>query len=308
MNNEGMLTRMRANPWMLSSIVLGVLLVGTFVFGGVGTIGDNGSISANVVVSEEDVGGKILEFLNSQVNEEVELSAINKKEDYYEVIVNYQGDLIPLYASLSGDYIFTDLVPTDGSDIAGQELGDPGQEAVGGQKVEVEIGDSPVKGDANAPVTIVEFSDYECPFCGRFYSDTLSQIDKEYIQTGKVKLVFKDFPLSFHPNAQLAAEAVRCVRDDLGDEGYYDMHDKLFENQNRLSRSDLEAFANELGVDISGCLDVGTHTDAVQSDFAYGASVGITGTPGFIINGIPVSGAQPFTVFEQIIEQELAVQ
>lgn len=96
----------------------------------------------------------------------------------------------------------------------------------------VDVGDAPFLGDANAPVVMIEFSDYECPFCGRFFSQTLPQVKSEYVDTGKVKFVYKDFPLtSIHFNAQAAAEAARCVRDQLGDDGYWNMHDAVFESQ-----------------------------------------------------------------------------
>ena len=104
-----------------------------------------------------------------------------------------------------------------------------GGTGTGGAVLDVEdlIDDDAFKGDANAPVTIIEWSDYECPFCGRFYRDTLGLIESAYIDTGKVKFVYRDFPLSFHPNAQKAAEAAECA----GEQGkYFDMHDLLFEN------------------------------------------------------------------------------
>src|SRR3989338_6499480 len=108
--------------------------------------------------------------------------------------------------------------------------------------------DDAILGDKNAEVTIIEFSDYQCPFCGRFWSDTLPSIKSEYIDSGKVKLVFRDFPLtSIHPLAQPSAEAVECVREKGGDEAYYKMHDKIFANQPSLSESNLKAWAKELG-------------------------------------------------------------
>lgn len=93
----------------------------------------------------------------------------------------------------------------------------------------VDVGDAPFLGNADAPVTMVEFSDYECPFCQRFFSSTLDSIKSTYIDTGQVRFVYKDFPLtSIHPRAQKAAEAARCVRDQLGDDGYWAMHDAMF--------------------------------------------------------------------------------
>lgn len=172
-------------------------------------------------------------------------------------------------------------------------------------RTQVSEDDDPVMGDANAPVTIIEFSDYQCPFCARFWSDTLPQIKKNYIDTGKVKLVYRDLPLSFHANAQSAAEAAECA-DDQGK--FWEMHDKLFANYNSLSVSSYKQWASELGLNsaqFDECLDSGKYTSEVQKDLQDGSAAGISGTPSFFINGIKVVGAQPYSVFEQIIEAEL---
>ncbi len=171
--------------------------------------------------------------------------------------------------------------------------------------METLIDDDSIKGDPDAPVTIVEFSDYECPFCARFYSQTYTQIDEQYIKTGKVKLVYRDFPLSFHQNAQKAAEAAECA----GEQGkYYEMHDLLFENGVSGGVAQYKQLASQIGLDtaeFNTCLDTGAMAGEVQKDFADGQRAGIQGTPGFIINGKIISGAQPFSVFQQIIEAEL---
>ncbi len=168
------------------------------------------------------------------------------------------------------------------------------------------IDDDAVKGDKNAPVTIVEFSDFECSFCARFYTQTLKQIEDEYIKTGKVKFVYRDFPLGFHANAQKAAEAAECA----GEQGeYYKMHDKLFDNGVKGGTDSFKQFAEDIGLDtakFNDCLDSGKMASEVQKDMKDGSAAGIRGTPGFIINGQLVSGAQPFSAFKQIIEAELA--
>ena len=168
------------------------------------------------------------------------------------------------------------------------------------------IDDDAIEGNANAPVTIIEWSDYECPFCARFYSQTLGQIRSQYIETGKAKLVFRDFPLNFHQNAQKAAEAAECA----GEQGkYYEMHDKLFEDGVDGGVSTFKNYAKNIGLDTSKfdeCLDSGAMASEVAKDMQAGQSAGITGTPGFIINGKLVVGAQPFENFKQIIEAELA--
>jgi len=167
-------------------------------------------------------------------------------------------------------------------------------------------GDDPMKGSADAPVTIIEYSDFQCPFCARFWSQTLPQLQEEYIDTGKVKLIYKDFPLSFHENAQKAAEAGECA-DDQG--MFWEYHDMIYENQNALSVSNLKSYAKDLGLDTSefnDCLDSEKYEDEVKEDFKEGQAAGVSGTPAFFINGKSLVGAQPFSEFKKVIDAELA--
>jgi protein-disulfide isomerase len=172
--------------------------------------------------------------------------------------------------------------------------------------VDVSIDDDYILGDKDAPVTIVEFSDYQCPFCGRFYQQTLPQLKSNYIDTGKVRLVFRDFPLSFHPEAEPAAIAANCA----GEQGkYYEFHDKVFENQATMSSGSYKQWAQELGLDLSEfdvCLKDPAQKAEVRKDFQDGGAAGVQGTPAFFVNGKLVSGAQPYQVFEQLIEAELS--
>jgi len=121
----------------------------------------------------------------------------------------------------------------------------------------IELGDNPFKGDKNAKVTLVEFSDFQWPFCARHVLETLPEIEKEYISTGKVKYVFLDFPLDFHKQAFKAAEAAHCA----GEQGkYWDMHDQIFANQKAMEPKDLSEYAKAIGIDVSKfqqCLDSG---------------------------------------------------
>ncbi len=173
-------------------------------------------------------------------------------------------------------------------------------------KVSADADDDPFLGNPDAPVVIIEFSDYECPFCGRFWSDTLPSLESEYIDTGKVKFVYRDFPLtSIHPMAMPAAEAAECVGEQGGDEAYFQMHDKIFANQQLLSVDNLKSWASELGYNIENCLDSGEMRDEVQNDLRDATAAGGRGTPYFIINDQPLSGAQPFSAFKQIIDSQL---
>ena len=174
--------------------------------------------------------------------------------------------------------------------------------------LEVDIENEPFKGDENAPVTIVEFSDYECPFCGRFYEQTLPYIQQDYIDTGKVKLVYKDFPLGFHQMAEPAAIAANCVYNELGNEAYFKMHDMMFENPQSLTQKNFDKWAMEIGVTqetYEACKTNPQSRAEVQEDLAEGSRLGVSGTPSFIINGELVVGAQPYSVIKEVIERKL---
>lgn len=170
---------------------------------------------------------------------------------------------------------------------------------------EVKVGSSVFKGEEDAPVTIVVFDDFECPFCKKFYEDAYQSIISEYVETGKVKYVYKHFPLSFHKNAQKASEASECARDQ---DKFWEMHDIIFENQDNIGVDALKSYAIDLGLDadkFNTCLDNGDKAQIVKDDLNYGSSVGVSGTPAFYINGVQVAGALPFENFKMIIDAEL---
>ena len=184
--------------------------------------------------------------------------------------------------------------------------------------VRTSLGDAPMLGRADAPVTLVEFSDYQCPFCQRFFATTLSALKKHYVNTGKVRYVFRDFPLDqMHPQARKAAEAAHCA----GEQGkYWEMHEVLFQNQRALAPPQLAEYARTVGVDGSKfdeCLSSGRHAARVERGLADGAAVGVQGTPTFVVGktkpgdfveSTPIRGAQPLEMFRRIIDQTLAEQ
>jgi protein-disulfide isomerase len=171
-------------------------------------------------------------------------------------------------------------------------------------QVSASADDDPRKGPADAPVEIIEFSDFQCPFCSRAVP-TIKQIEAEY--GDQVTIVYRDFPLtSIHPMAQPAAEAAECVRDQGGDEAFWVYHDTIFENQQALSQESLRTWASDQGYDIDECLTSGKFTSEVQKDTQDAQAAGGRGTPYFVINGKPLSGAQPFAAFKAAIDAELA--
>jgi protein-disulfide isomerase len=180
------------------------------------------------------------------------------------------------------------------------------------QTVQLDLGNRPFRGDKAAPVTLVEITDYQCPFCGRHARETLPQIEKEYVDTGKVKYYVVDLPLeAIHRNAFKAATAVRCANDQ---GKYWQMHDQLFANQQALSEWDLRA--TSVGLDTAkfdACMASGKYDGDVRKDIGLAQSAGISGTPGFYLATTEsgsskvktvkfVSGAQPFATFKAQID------
>jgi len=149
-----------------------------------------------------------------------------------------------------------------------------------------------IRGNKNAPVTIVEFSDYQCPYCANFHS-TMQEVMKAY--PTQVRWVFKQFPLSFHPYAQKAAEAAECASDQ---NKFWEYTDMIYANQASLSDAYLTTAATNLKLDVkkfSSCLSSGKYTAKVKADQTYGQSLGVQGTPGSFINGVTIPGAVPFS-------------
>lgn len=190
-----------------------------------------------------------------------------------------------------------------------------GQGAAPGRPVRASVAGAPMLGRPDAPVTLVEFSDYQCPFCQRFFATAFPVLKKEYVDTGRVRYVFRDFPLDqLHPQARKAAEAAHCA----GEHGrFWEMHDALFRNHRALAPSQLAEHAHAAGVDrtkLNECLVSGRYAARVAQGIADGAAIGVQGTPTFVvgrtmtgdvIQGTPIRGAQPLEMFRRIIDQTL---
>lgn len=186
------------------------------------------------------------------------------------------------------------------------------------KSVALGLGDGPFKGASDARVTLVEFTDYQCPFCARHHKETVPQILERYVKTGKLKYVVRDFPLeNIHPAAVKAAEAPHCA----GDGGkYWEMHERLFANPKSMAPTDLVTHAEALGLDsqaFKACLETGKYRPRVNQARADGERAGVRGTPAFFL-GITepnndqitavaaIRGAHPFAKFQEEIEKLLA--
>ena len=169
----------------------------------------------------------------------------------------------------------------------------------------VEIAGHPAKGPANAPIEMIEFSDFQCPFCQRA-NPTVEQVLKTY--GNKIHFVYRHYPLPNHPNARPAAEAAACA-DEQG--RFWQYHDELFKNPNRLANDDLKLHAVNSGLDeikFNACFDGRRFRAAVDKDIKEGSEAGVSGTPAFFINGRALEGAQPFEAFKRVIDEELAAK
>ena len=214
--------------------------------------------------------------------------------------------VIVLVAVMANKGISGNVVATNPTPSQGQQLP---------AKVSASVDDDPFMGGENAKVVVIEFSDYECPFCKRHNEQTLPSIKSEYLDSEKVKYVFRDFTPtlsnpSYHPNAVKAAIAAECVREVGGNSAYWEMHEAIFANQGSNSAENLKSLAQGLGYDIGSCLDSDKFKSEVEKDFADGQRYGIQGTPGFLIgsngNYRTLSGACPYSAFKQAIDAELA--
>ncbi len=172
-------------------------------------------------------------------------------------------------------------------------------------RLDVSSGNGPRRGLATAPVEIVEYSDFECPYCARG-ADTLNLVLDQY--GDQVSFVFRHYPLPFHEHAQMAAQAASCA----GDQGeFYAYHDLLFANTSALTEEDLNEYARKTGLNkksFATCLTSQKHAETVSLDLAAGQQLGVTGTPAFFINGRPLLGAQPLEAFVKVIDEELAAR
>lgn len=166
--------------------------------------------------------------------------------------------------------------------------------------------DDTILGNADAPVTVVIFGDYECPFCKKAYDTAEVQMRKEYVDTGKVKMVFRDYPLdNIHQNARPASEAAQCA---LPQGKFWEYHDALFDQQEKLGSIDYVKLAGDLGLDtvvFKSCFDNKTYAAEVEADREAGIAMGIEGTPATFINGELVPGAYPYATYKQAIDRAL---
>jgi protein-disulfide isomerase len=172
------------------------------------------------------------------------------------------------------------------------------------KRYDVPIGDDFIRGNTNAPITIIEFSDYECPYCKKWFLETWPQLLAYY--GDKIRFVYRDFPLyGLHANAPMAAEAANCAGEQ---NAYYPFHDKLLSGST-LSQDLYVKYATDLKLNLTqfnDCLSSRKTKAEVDADYAWATNLGIQSTPTFFINGLALIGAQPFDVFKQVIDKELA--
>jgi len=166
------------------------------------------------------------------------------------------------------------------------------------------LGNGPTLGTTVAPVTIVEFSDFQCSFCKKFWADTLPRLKETPIKKGQVRFVYRHFAILGKHSVQ-AAQGAECAREQ---GQFWEYHDTVFNNQDQLSDTILSTWAGEIGLDVKkfdDCLESGKYKEKVQADSNDAGSYGVSGTPSFFINGKLLVGAQPYEAFQQVIDAEL---
>lgn len=268
---------------------------------------------------------RVVKILSENVFNNLKIKEISMTDnDGSDLISKYDIQVVPAF------FLSKNSADADNFKDVEEALIDLGEyylmapQAIGGGKLLTppSVDDDAFLGEDDSPVTIVMFADYEDPYSAASmgthenlveqfairdptWQASVPAIIENYVESGKVKLVFRDFPLNFHKNAHKAAEATECAEEQ---GKFWDMHDKLFENQEALSVSNLKQYAEELGLnsnEFNTCLDSDKYADEVAKDLADGQALGVSGTPAFFINGVSISGAAGFSTFEPIIEAEL---
>lgn len=294
-SESGMFTKV--STWKVIAGILLVLVIFSIYTEGFGVKNSNGT---ELTLSEAE--DKALTYVNNNLLQAPFVATVEKSAavgDLYKITLSVAGQSVDSYLTKDGKLFFPQGFDLSASASSG---------ATGGatELKEISIDDDAVKGNPQAKVTIVEFSDFECPFCGKYYRETEFQIMKDYVDTGKVRYVFRDSPLDFHKSAQKAAEAAECA----GEQGkYWEMHDYLFQNQDYLAVENLKGYAKDLKLDttkFNDCLDKSKMAEEVKKDLADSQKYGVSGTPAFFINGKLISGAQPYGTFKAEIEAALA--
>jgi protein-disulfide isomerase len=213
-----------------------------------------------------------------------------------------------LASGTKADHVYVELSQENAKAAPPPAKDDPGKGPDADAKTvyKVPVDGAPALGKSDAPVTIVAFSDFQCPFCKRA-EDTIKQVRDTY--GDKVRIVWRDAPLPFHPRARPAAQLAREARAESGDAAFWKAHDAIFASQPKLEDSDLTQIASDLKLDskkVTGALAAGAFDKDFASDQAIGQSFGVSGTPSFFINGRRLVGAQPLEAFKTIIDEEIA--
>lgn len=227
---------------------------------------------------------------------------MNKTSAIISILVAFFGGLA--IGQLTGKGTTAEETAEVTGEGAGAGEGAPADDSIVRFRVPVDR-NQPSKGARDALVTIVEFSEFECPFCSRV-GPTLTQLMEDY--RGKIRIVWRNNPLPFHQNAGPAAQAAMEAFAQGGDAKFWALHDKLFQNQRALTRADLERYAQEVGLDMNrfkAALDSNAHQSKVTADQALATQIGAQGTPNFFINGRQLMGAQPIEEFKKVIDDEI---
>ncbi len=310
------LRKIRNNPWIIASIVLFVLLIiSLFMRSGV-----SGQVSAN------QAGQNLVSFINGLGNGQAQLVSSVQQGSLYNVTVNYQSQKISVYVTLDGKNLITQPVPlTSGS--SGNQAASGSGNVASTQRVNITIGNAPVIGNVSAPVTIVEFADFSCPYCEAASGDNaqmsaamqqqssgwepiVTNLMKDYVATGKVRFAVKyDIGHTGGHPAQLVAW---CLNDQ-SSALYWKFYSDTFAHQSADTENItlMESDAKSLGADmvkLQSCLDSNKYQSRFDQEQSEATKAGVSGTPAFFINGRLVEGAVPYSQFKQIIDSELNSQ
>ncbi len=307
----------KMNTWKVLTIVFILLFIAAIFTKGFTLL----NITGSAVLSQDSAKTKANDFIQKYLigpGVSIDVEKVSEESGLYaiDLTANSNGvsQAAKAYITKDGKLFFLQAIPLDEIDnlLNQQQASETAQDIElqpANEPSEIILGldNDPSLGDSNAKVSIVEFSDFQCPFCATFVRETFDDLKREYIDTGKVSFTFKNFPLTnTHRNAMAAALAAECANEQ---GKFWEYHDKLFRSQKSLEKKDLKEYAEDLDLNtdtFNTCLDSEKYKDEVSNDLEEGTGLGVRGTPTFFINGRALSGALPIEEFEKIIDEELS--
>ncbi|MFP4567682.1 MAG: DsbA family protein [Candidatus Woesearchaeota archaeon] len=296
-----------SNSWLVVSVILAILFVASLVLGTLGVLNaSDTSSSSKMSQSQADAKAREYVALLSDQSAPLVVSSVVEEDGLYTINVDFQGQREVWYMSLDGDYFFPNaLTYSEIQSLVGGNQGDAPTTPPAQEEGEFNVNLEGANTLGSGEVLMVEYSSATCPFCSRYYTETFSSIESEYVDTNKITYVYKHF--TRNDVDILAANAMECAGEQ---DAFFEFKDYVYRNQQSLGQEAVySSWAEDLGLDVAefdDCFSSRRYSQLASENTQEGQLNGVTGTPGFLVGSRLIAGAQPFANFKSAIDAELA--